>query len=70
MSIKTLADVLSAAGTVRAMELDINSAWVAYFLYKQTASGPHGTRLLPGMRHAPTRYMRPQSRDFFMVNSR
>ena len=70
MSIQTLADVLTAAGTVRAMELDINSAWVAYFLYEQTASGAHGTRLLPGMRHPPTRYLSPQSRDFFMVNSR
>lgn len=70
MSIKTLADVLVAAGTVRAMELDINSAWVAYFLYQPSVKGPQGTKLLPGMRHSPTRYLRPQSRDFFTVVSR
>ena len=70
MSIKTLADVLVAAGTVRAMELDINSAWVAYFLYQPSVNGPQGTKLLPGMRHPPTRYLRPQSRDFFTVVSR
>ena len=70
MSIKTLADVLVAAGSVRAMELDINSAWVAYFLYQQTSSGPVGTKLLPGMRHQPTRYLKSQSRDFFAVFAR
>jgi len=70
MSIKTLADVLVAAGSVRGMELDINSAWVAFFLYEQTAAGPKGTKLLPGMRHSPTRYLRPQSRDFFAVMAR
>ncbi len=70
MSISTLADVLVAAGTVRAMELDINSAWVAYFLYTQTANGPQGSKLLPGMRHPPTRYLKPQSRDFFVVLAR
>ena len=70
MSITTLADVLVAAGTVRAMELDINSAWVAFFLYQQTATGPQGTKLLPGMRHSPTRYLRAQSRDFFAVMAR
>ncbi len=70
LSIKTLADVLEAAGTVRAMELDINSAWVAFFLYQQTATGPQGTKLLPGMRHSPTRYLKAQSRDFFAVMAR
>lgn len=70
MSISTLANVLVAAGTVRAMELDINSAWVAFFLYQQTATGPQGTKLLPGMRHSPTRYLRAQSRDFFAVMAR
>ena len=70
MSIKTLADVLVAAGAVRGMELDINSAWVAYFLFQQTPSGPVGTKLLPGMRHQPTRYLKAQSRDFFAVLSR
>lgn len=70
MSIKSLADVLVAAGAVRGMELDINSSWVAYFLYRQTPAGPAGTKLLPNMRHAPDRYLRAQSRDFFAVLAR
>lgn len=70
ISIRTLANVLVAAGAIRGMELDINSSWVSYYLYTQSAKGPVGTKLLPGMRHAPTRYLRPQSRDFFAVLAR
>ena len=33
LNIGTLADVLIRAGAVRAMELDINTAWVSYFTY-------------------------------------
>jgi hypothetical protein len=70
LSISTLASTLVAAGAVRAMELDINSAWVAFFLYHHTAGGLAGERLLADMRHAPDRYLHPQPRDFIAVLSR
>lgn len=69
LSIKSLAGLLVNAGAVRAMELDINSTWVAFFLYG-AQGGEAGTRLLPDMVHAPDRYLRSQSRDFVSVLAR
>ncbi len=69
LSIKSLGGLLVNAGAVRAMELDINSSWVAFFLYG-AQGGEAGTRLLPDMVHAPDRYLRPQSRDFVSVLAR
>jgi hypothetical protein len=67
LSIQTLAAVLVAAGAVRAMELDINTIWVQFFVYHQTPTGLVGTKLLPDMHHDPNHYLVPQTRDFFAL---
>ena len=67
LSIQTLAAVLVAAGAVRAMELDINTIWVQFFVYHQTPTGLVGTKLLPEMHHDPNHYLVPQTRDFFAL---
>lgn len=77
LSAGSLARVLAAAGAVRAMELDINSTWVDYFVF-----GPPGTpggitvgdvsvqKLLPDMRAPLGRYLSASSRDFIAVFAR
>jgi hypothetical protein len=70
LSIRSLADVFLAAGAVRAMELDINSAWVDFFSYHDDAAVPGGTgavKLLPDMRAPLDKYFRSSSRDFVAV---
>jgi len=66
----SLAALLVAAGAVRAMELDINTTWVAMATYQATPAGPVGTKLLADMQRSPDRYLQGQSRDFFAVLSR
>jgi hypothetical protein len=72
LNIGTLADVLIRAGAVRAMELDINTAWVSYFTYTGGgAAGPiQGTRLLANMERPPDRYLTGNSRDFVALFAR
>jgi hypothetical protein len=73
LSVKSLADVLLAAGCVRAMELDINSQWVHFFSYTAsptTPGGMAGSRLIPDMRASTDTYFQPSSRDFIAVFSR
>ena len=74
LSATSLAKVLAAAGAVRAMELDINAAWVSYYVYQTlspgaSASDPPGPpeKLLSDMRHGPQRYLEPCERDFFAL---
>jgi hypothetical protein len=68
-STESLADTLSHAGAVRAMELDINSYWVSFITYG--ASFARAARnLLPGMERSSSRYLTPDDRDFFAVYSR
>jgi hypothetical protein len=66
-----LAHLLIAAGSVRAMELDINPEWVSFATY--THSGPSITaeaNLVAGMYFSPGHYLNVASRDFFAVFSR
>jgi hypothetical protein len=74
LNAQTLGDVLVRAGAVRAMELDINSTWVSYYLYDQVYPGaPNGVRgrkLLPDMQRGDDRYLRPGERDFFALFAR
>jgi Phosphodiester glycosidase len=60
----SLAQVLQRAGAVRAMELDINSAWVTFNFYGALDAGSP-QKLLPDMNRDPTRYLTPDDRDFF-----
>jgi hypothetical protein len=72
LSVATLANVLARAGVVRAMELDINSAWVDFFSYTPAPPGlPAGDlgviKLLPNMRPSTSGYLTARSRDFIAV---
>ena len=68
LSIVDLANVLSRAGAVRAMEMDINTAWVNFFSYNpplgQPASALNGTPLTFDESNGPGRYFQPSARDF------
>jgi hypothetical protein len=75
LNVTDLANLLLRAGAVRAMELDINTDWVNYSVYKPAtpngpASGANGTELLPGMTGTPTRYFQTWwARDFFTMSA-
>ena len=68
MSVQSLADVLHAAGAVRAMELDINAEWISYMWYENSKTD---TTLIPhklvAFDRPATRYFSPSSRDFYAV---
>lgn len=70
LSVATLGQTLVAAGAVRAMEMDINTAWVNAFTYTPGPGGPVGAKLVDSMAHGPDRYLRTQSRDFVDVTAR
>ena len=72
LSAATLAGVLARAGAVRAMELDINSAWVDFFSYTPAHAGlPPAAigvvKLLPDMRPSTSDYLTASSRDFVAI---
>ena len=75
LNITDLADLLTRAGAVRAMELDINTDWVNYSTYQPSApsgpaSGANGTELVSGMTGTPGRYFQPWwARDFITMSS-
>jgi len=74
LSARTLAVTLAQAGAVRAMELDINSAWVDFFYYSpqpgEPASPANATKLLPEMTRSTQRYFVVDSRDFIGMLAR
>ncbi|MBV8295588.1 MAG: hypothetical protein JO085_02025 [Acidimicrobiia bacterium] len=74
LSVASLARVLSAAGALRAMELDINSEWTRYFSYDSAdpanPAALTGTRLTPDMRSSPALYLEAETRDFFAFFAR
>lgn len=68
LSVASLAVLLQRAGAVRAMELDINSAWVSGFTYQQLGSVPsavQGVKLLANMPRPTNHDLMPGERDFF-----
>ena len=67
LSVSTLAGVLQRAGAVRAMELDINYAWVSFNVFGHDSGRPVGTKLLKEMKKSASRYLAPDARDFFAV---
>jgi Phosphodiester glycosidase len=76
LNITTLADILTRAGAVRAMELDINTDWVNLATYAPRgpaapATPAGGTDLLPSMFGQPDRYFQSWwARDFFTMSAR
>ncbi|HUY07427.1 MAG TPA: phosphodiester glycosidase family protein [Acidimicrobiales bacterium] len=76
LNITTLANLLVRAGAIRAMELDINVAWVNFSFFKPStphgaATGANGTNLLPGMAYPPAHYFESSwARDFFTASAR
>jgi hypothetical protein len=65
-----LAAALIAAGAVRALELDINPAWVAGYLYLHHRGGPSPVPVVPGQVGIAGKLLEPDSRDFlaFVAN--
>ena len=71
LSVHSLAALLQRAGAVRAMQLDINVAWISYMWYTPGASvaSPVAHKLVAFQRPA-NRYLTDTSRDFFAVYAR
>jgi hypothetical protein len=71
LSVHTLATLLQKAGAVRAMQLDINVAWISFMWYTPgpTPTTPVPTKLVNFQRPV-NRYFTPTSRDFFAVYAR
>lgn len=64
LSASSLAELLRRAGSVRAMELDINPEWTSFVSY------PKEQNLLPTMQRKASRYDTTGTRDFFAVHLR
>jgi hypothetical protein len=70
LDIVSLADVLRAAGAVRAMELDINSYWVSFDSFLPGPNGPAPSKLLANMQRSANRYLVPGTRYFVAMFAR
>jgi hypothetical protein len=74
LRIDSLADLLTRAGAVRAMELDINPNWVTFNVYAHpdpaNPAALDPTKLLPDMQRPAARYLGADSRDFIAVYTR
>jgi len=62
----SLAEALVRAGAVRAIELDINSAWPTFNVYWRPGC-QKPAMILPNDPNHTTRYLYPDDRDFFVV---
>lgn len=69
LTVSSLADLLKRAGSVNAMQLDINKSWVSYMTYTQRGSHVTPHKLVPFLRSAD-RYLSPASRDFLAAYAR
>ena len=74
LTARTLANVLVAAGAVRAMELDINPEWTDFFWYDSPDEAhPQivtSTKLIDGIHQPPDRYFYESRKDFIAVFTR
>jgi hypothetical protein len=72
LSVRALAEALLAGGAVRAMELDINPAWVAGYLYAhaQHHNAVTPAPLVPGQSDVDGAFLQAYYRDFFTVLAR
>jgi Phosphodiester glycosidase len=71
LNVRELAELLRRAGAVRAMQLDINPAWMSfmYYLHDESAN-PGPVNLLPTQNQPADRYYSPSGRDFTAVYAR
>jgi hypothetical protein len=73
LSAFTLANTFVAAGAVRAMQLDINSYWITFNFYHWVSQGSggylSGTKLTPAIERPASRYLTPDTRDFFYLTT-
>ena len=69
LSVQSLADLLHRAGAVRAMQLDINIAWISGMWYTPGHGGPTPHKLVDFQRPV-NRYFTDTSRDFTAVYAR
>jgi hypothetical protein len=65
-----IAQALIGAGAQRAVELDINPAWVAGYLYVHGGSGPRAVPVVAGQNGISGSFLEPYGRDFFTVLAR
>jgi len=72
LTVTTLTDSLLAARVVRAVELDINPEWVAGYLYGHRGGrGPLApVPVVAGQPGVSGQFLKPYSRDFFVVVAR
>ncbi len=72
LSVRALAQALASHGAVRAMELDINPAWVAGYLYAHRRRPPRVSpvALMPGQADVDAAFLGAYYRDFFTVLAR
>lgn len=72
LTARGLAEVLQATGAQQAMELDINSYWVTFNFFSPAgqASAPvRAQKLMAAMTRSATRYLTPDTRDFFYLTT-
>jgi hypothetical protein len=72
LDVRQLAQLLKRAGAYRAMELDINPAWMSfmYYLPRTHPGNPTPENLLPDQQQPADRYYYYNSRDFTAVYAR
>ncbi len=68
-TVTSLAEILVRAGSVRAMELDINAEWPTFISYGRGGSRDP-IKLVPNSQQSPNRYLVSDDRDFFTVYRR
>jgi Phosphodiester glycosidase len=66
LSVSTLADLLSRAGAINAMQLDINRAWISFMSY-HNVGGTMVPKKMGTFQRPANRYLQSTSRDFIAV---
>jgi hypothetical protein len=71
LTVAQLADALTSARVVRAVELDINPQWVAGYLYRHRGDGPlTPVGVVTGQPGVPGSFLGAYARDFFTIVGR
>lgn len=71
LNVDTLAELLRRAGSVRAMELDINTWWISFTTFTRDGHGGlRAANLLGSMVRPPDRYLTDGTRDFIEIDVR